>query len=121
MRQEKCVWFFKKFTENVLKAEGCDDLAASKQAGPYEEGCYYLMDQPFRRWLSSIDPSVDDVDVTVNRWMSEVERIVLGCGRELLMESNNRAITCGDDGQSVFQLFNRFKGQVLSITRGDKQ
>lgn len=116
---EKCVWFFKKFTENVLKAEGCDNLTASKQAVPHEEGCYYLLDQPFRRWLSSIDPSVDDPDVTVNRWLLEVERIILGCGKGLLMESNNRAITCGDDGQSVFEMFNKFQREVRSITRGD--
>ena len=54
---------------------------------------YFLVDQPFRRWLQAIDTERHDPDKAVQRWQAEARSIAEKLGRQLVMEAGSAALT----------------------------
>jgi len=57
-----------------------------------KEEAYFRLDEPFRIWLSSIDPDVDDIDNKCHEWLIRARGIILNCGKELVRDAGTTAL-----------------------------
>lgn len=79
--------------KNLALAAGDTDGKAQRNAS--KEQAYYLLDEPFRRWLEGIDPSRDDdrKEEVCDQWWVQAKRIVQDLGKELVKQSGPQAFT----------------------------
>ena len=67
---------------NDLAIAAGSDTDASRNA---REQFYFRIDQPFRRWLLSLDPDweEDEIDESLDRWERQAQQIAYEMGRRL--------------------------------------
>lgn len=53
---------------------------------------YFLVDQPFRQWLQSIDPETDEMSRATERWQAQARSIAEQLGRRMVMEAGSAAL-----------------------------
>ena len=63
-----------------------------KQAEMMRGEFYFAIDDPFRRWLRSIDREEDDIDEKMLMWQEECRSIALNIGRRMVLESSSTAM-----------------------------
>ncbi|MCL2625839.1 MAG: type I-E CRISPR-associated protein Cse1/CasA [Cystobacterineae bacterium] len=103
--------------QNVVRAAGIKDgknagrddgLTARDEA---KAQAYYRLDEPFRRWLESIDPEADNtgekIDKKCDEWWGTSQAIVRACGREIVENCSPQALT-GRNGFSAPEAHNWF-------------
>lgn len=78
---------------------------------------YLGIDGPFRQWIRSIDPAMDDMDDKVGEWSEKVYRIMRAQAETILEEAGQRALT-GNGEMSVFTAFRKFSGKLYGKTHG---
>ena len=63
------------------------------------EQFYFLIDQPFRRWLYSLDPEwdTDEAEESVQQWQEQVQRIARNQGQQMVEQAGTGAFV----GRSV--------------------
>ena len=63
------------------------------------EQFYFLIDQPFRRWLYSIDPEWDseETEESLQQWQEQVQRIARDLGQQMVKQAGTGAFV----GRSV--------------------
>lgn len=63
------------------------------------EQFYFLIDQPFRRWLYSLDPEwdTDEAEESVQQWQEQVQRIARDLGQQMVEQAGTGAFV----GRSV--------------------
>lgn len=76
---------------NLVKASGNAETSGPRNAA--KEQAYYRINQPFRRWLASIDPQKDDdkKDELCNQWWEQAKGIIQGLGQEMVNQSGPQA------------------------------
>ena len=52
---------------------------------------YFRIDQPFRRWLQSIDPEMDDQDEKMAQWQEQAHQIAKELGRQMVEQAGTAA------------------------------
>ena len=52
---------------------------------------YFAVDQPFRRWLQSIDPEMDDKDEKMAQWQEQAHQIAKELGRQMVEQAGAAA------------------------------
>lgn len=65
---------------------------------------YFIVDEPFRQWLQSIDTE-DDLDEKMEEWQRKCRNLAMTMGRRLVQESGSTALT----------------GRMVEITKGKKE
>lgn len=76
--------------QRIARAAGDDDGGNQKNAA--REQAYFRLDEPFRRWLESIDPEGDrEMREICEEWWDQAKRIVRDLGRELVEQSGPQA------------------------------
>lgn len=53
---------------------------------------YFMIDQPFRQWLQSIDPDVDDPDEKMGEWEKTAHALAAKMGREMVEASGDAGL-----------------------------
>lgn len=128
-RIEQAVKHIGTFQSELLECDGFKkDDASVKQRRDYRKGeAYFHIDQPFRRWLSSIDPSIDDIDESIEKLYVIVRNILLSLGREMMGDINDVAMvgkekTIPANGSkyciNAFKSFSKFETNVFETLRG---
>lgn len=82
--------------QNIAKAAGNTDEKGYQGAkNAARERAYYLMDDPFRQWLASIDPRLQNEEesksVASDRWWMTAQRIIRELGGELVAQAGANA------------------------------
>ena len=77
--------------EKLAKAAGYADSEARKNSA--KEQAYFMLDEPFRRWLGAIDPirDGDKKDEICELWWKEGKRIVRKLGRDFVERTDSQA------------------------------
>jgi CRISPR system Cascade subunit CasA len=92
--------------QRIAKAAGAKD---GKQGGAADGSnardeartqAYYRLDEPFRHWLESIKPNIDDMDNKCTEWWDVAQRIIRALGREIVDDCSPQAFI-GRDGISA--------------------
>ena len=52
---------------------------------------YFRIDQPFRQWLQSIDPEMDDQDEKMAQWQEQAHQIAKELGRQMVEQAGTAA------------------------------
>lgn len=68
---------------------------------------FFLLDEPFRRWLAGIDPEQTDLDLALVDWVSTARGIVRFLGRQMVAAAGQAAFV----GREV-QLNPRYEGSL---------
>ncbi|QGT99546.1 CRISPR-associated protein, Cse1 family [Candidatus Syntrophocurvum alkaliphilum] len=76
---------------NLVKASGNAEINGPRNAA--KEQAYYRINQPFRRWLASIDPHKDDdkKDELCSQWWEQAKGIIQDLGKEMVNKSGPQA------------------------------
>ncbi len=63
-----------------------------KQAEAVRGDFYFAIDDPFRRWLQSIDAEGDDLDEKTAEWKKSCRALVMAMGKKMVQESGSAAL-----------------------------
>ena len=74
--------------QNLALAAGGGGDADSESA---RAQFYFRIDQPFRRWLQSIDPEMDDQDEKMAQWQEQAHQITKELGRQMVEQAGTAA------------------------------
>ena len=74
--------------QNLALAAGGGGDADSESA---RAQFYFQIDQPFRRWLQSIDPEMDDKDEKIAQWQEQAHQIAKELGRQMVEQAGTAA------------------------------
>lgn len=74
--------------QNLALAAGGGGDADSESA---RAQFYFRIDQPFRRWLQSIDPEMDDKDEKIAQWQEQAHQIAKELGRQMVEQAGTAA------------------------------
>ena len=74
--------------QNLALAAGGGGDADSESA---RAQFYFQIDQPFRRWLQSIDPEMDDQDEKMAQWQEQAHQIAKELGRQMVEQAGTAA------------------------------
>lgn len=85
---EKIAGFVGSLAQEIAKAAGDSGEGDVKAA---KERFYFSIDQPFRRWLYSLDPE-EDVDEAVSVWRDQAKQIARQVGQALVEEAGPAAL-----------------------------
>ena len=79
-----------KLANDLALAAGGSEQDVSRSA---KEQFYFRIDQPFRRWLYSIDPDwdEDETDASLAAWLEQAKKIVYAMGNQLVEEAGPAA------------------------------
>lgn len=85
---------------------------------------YYSLDQPFRVWLSGIDPENDDIEEKMAEWLETLRRRSLSAGRDALRGLGASALVKGKLDSNPFVSYRMFAGLIrkttaTAVTEGD--
>ncbi len=122
-KTENCVSSLGKYAWNVATINGLDENGVKKQADKARSAGYQALDQPFRRWLTSIDPDTDDMETKMNEWDASIRRILLNEGKRMLEQSGEKALIGkidGDKPKNAFTAYRFFKNDIMKKTGGVK-
>lgn len=77
--------------QNLARASGNTEKSGRKDTA--KEQAYFRLDEPFRRWLESIDPhrDADRKEEVCDRWWRQAQCIVRNLGKELVYQSGPKA------------------------------
>lgn len=92
---------------------------AGMQDAAKAEG-YFRLDEPFRAWLESIDPKMDQISVKLNEWYEKSYRILSKLGDELVDQMGTRAfIGTSNNGNYINSsiAYNKFISKISRILR----
>lgn len=119
-KTEDCVQILGKLAYNLASYNGLDKDGLSRASDKARERGYMVLDQPFRRWLSSIDPE-QDMESKLSEWDSIMEKILLKEGQSMVADSNTRVLLgkiVDEKPKNAFTAFRSFRSRILGITRG---
>lgn len=76
---------------NLVKSSGNADTKGQRKTA--KEQAYYRINQPFRRWLASIDPQKDNdkKDELCSQWWEQAKGIVRKLGQEMVKQAGPQA------------------------------
>ena len=74
--------------QNLALAAGDGGDADSESA---RAQFYFRIDQPFRRWLQSIDPEMDDQDEKMAQWQEQAHQIAKELGKQMVEQAGTAA------------------------------
>jgi CRISPR system Cascade subunit CasA len=114
---ERCVSLLAMFARDLAKAAGADARDAKvmdSAARRAREVAYASLDGPFRRWLSSIDPSaVDQMDEVSDSWNETMRGLILDIGNSLIDEVGEKSLVGKDADINAPTAYLKFKGSVF--------
>jgi CRISPR system Cascade subunit CasA len=89
-RCNKLAFYIARLRNDLAEAAGMENNDLGAQA---KEQFYFLIDEPFRRWLSSIDPQMPRTQEYSKReeWRETAQRIARDFGRELVATAGEKA------------------------------
>lgn len=135
-RSEYAVRILGDFARDVEDINGGSDAQLAAASERARARAYLDLDQPFRGWLSSINPEVDDMDTRLNEWDRILFSRVSDLGKAILEESGTRAmigipqgkesgekqgskVKAGDVlGRNAFTSFRIFRGRLNKLLKG---
>jgi len=80
--------------KQLAVAQGDTDQKSLLKAEENAAGqAYFLLDEPFRRWLENIRPEQDEISDARARWWSEAQRQVRAFGEKLVAQAGSKAFT----------------------------
>lgn len=118
-RTDDCVSALGRFSGDLLKNNGVSDKgdkkALSETAAIVRAQAYYALDQPFRRWLQAVDPETDDREVRIREWFHTMQHVILGEGRQMLLDAGEKALVGRDLKNNAMVAYGKFRGTVYKI------
>ena len=121
----KCIGSFQ---SDLLECDGYkwDDPVVKSRRDYIKSEAYYRMDQPFRRWLASINPSGDDIEETIGRLYTLTRDILIEMGKEMMEEANNTALVGREKDtpsgtkkyKNAFKSYKQFEGRLYKTFGG---
>lgn len=121
-RTEKCAYHFGNYAKSLSIVGGNDPKGSNvKQAGESAKGlAYHSLDNPFRKWLFSVDPEKDDQEMKLNEWMNIVYSIIVNeLGVKLLRESGLKALVGRDMNNNSVSKFRLLRNSVRKAIKGE--
>ncbi len=124
-KTDSCVEIFGGFAADVAIMSGMYKERSSKVFQSACETAFARLDQPFRRWLSSVDPS-DDIEIQFISWDRILEKQILSMGSEMIKSAGPLAMKNRSEKQSknhsmnIFSEFRKFKNRVFKKIRGNR-
>lgn len=93
---DNCVFQLSILAADLAKAAGDSDstqrrAGAGSMAAAKAEA-YYRMDEPFRKWLASIDPSQTDMAAAEQEWKDILKVLLLQLGQEMADQAGDKAV-----------------------------
>ena len=122
LRTEKCASSFGSYAKDLSIGCGNDPEGKGvKQVSESARGlAYYSLDNPFRKWLFSIDPENDDLEIKLNEWANTVYSIiVMELGEKLLEESGVKALVGRSMDNNAISKFRLLRNRIHKILRGE--
>ena len=93
---DNCVGKLAVLAADLAKAAGDSDSSHHRAGGGRADAgrgeAYFRMDEPFRRWLGSIDPLKTDMGEAEKEWTSVLKRILFQLGEEMSRQYGEKAI-----------------------------
>ena len=94
-----------------------------KQADAVQGDFYFTIDDPFRRWLRSIDAEEDELDEKMDEWQRKCRDLAMTMGRKLVRESSSTAlvghraeiIKGRDELWTSAKAYNRFQYKIWNL------
>lgn len=121
-RTDKCIRIFGNYVKE-LSIEGGNAPKGDNAKSTYESGkelAYYTLDEPFRDWLYSINPGIDDEEIKLGEWMDKIYSVLVGdLGKRLLRESGVKALVGRDMNNNSISKFRFLRNGVRKAMRGE--
>lgn len=112
-------------SQAIHLASGGDpkDKKKAERMAHARERWYDQIDEPFRKWLRSLDPETMSIDEAVSLWLRQAHRIAYTLGEQMVKRAGSRVLFGRKaDGKmiSAAQALLEYKGEVNHILRGGK-
>ena len=124
-KTDECVRILGWLASDLAKLNGLDDGRGKKEAEKARAKGYAMLDLPFRKWLSSFDPSSDDCETLFNSWDAEMEGILLAAGKGMVDDAGTKAlIGLLDKDKKIsngFTVFRLFRIRLHKKVHGEKK
>ena len=137
-RIERLIQLTEKFVRELGNLSSIIAIASGASDGKdirntTQEQAYATLDMPFRSWIASIDPETDSITEKCDSWVTDVRKIILKLGEDLVNQAGSQAFV----GKNV--IINKkeyhyntprshgwFKGKIFKIEKdyyggGDKK
>ncbi|MDR1404630.1 MAG: type I-E CRISPR-associated protein Cse1/CasA [Candidatus Methanoplasma sp.] len=120
VKTDKCVRELGKFVIDLLKSAGnSEEKNYEGASAAVRERAYFALDEPFRRWLESIDPERDNIGTKMKGWLGVMENLVVGIGEKCLMDASEKSIVGKDMKNNAVFWFGQFRNMVYRTILGE--
>lgn len=124
-KTEECVRTLGRLAYEIADLNGLDDNRKRNESEKALVLGYMRLDQPFRRWLTSVGSTESDIESVFNEWDSIMERLLISVGQELVDNAGTRALIGRIDEkgriQNGFTAFKTFRFRLNRKIRGEEQ
>jgi CRISPR system Cascade subunit CasA len=91
---DQCVYQIGVLAASLSEAIGNDDDKNNNGVrDSAREQAYFDLDNPFRAWLSKINPAIDDIEQTMVLWQKTLLKILFSTANLLIQDAGAKAIT----------------------------
>lgn len=114
------------FLYDLLESEGNErnETSVKTRKENAKSEAYYRIDQPFRRWLASIDPTNDVIETSICKLYEVVRNILMNIGREMMNEASSAALIgktrdnmSDKKYKNAFKSYNKFEDKIYKTFR----
>ena len=121
-RTEKSIFNFGRFAQNLSIESGNDSEGKNLRSisASARDLAYFHLDNPFRRWLFSINPESDDEEEKLNEWTGYVYSVLVDdLGKQLVENAGIKSMVGRDLDKNSFSWYRLFRNSVRKALKGD--
>ena len=117
-KTEECAYAVGDLAKKIVGtgANSGDETLMKATAANARADFYYALDQPFRAWLSGVDPENDDIEEKMSEWLGILRRRSLSAGKNALRGRGINALVKGTLDSNPFVAYRMFAGKIRKTT-----
>ena len=113
---DKCVKELGNFARSLSEVSGNGNDNGFQISADARRVAYYNLDQPFRRWLLSIDPNdLSHLNDKMNEWLNITRHETIKIGNQMLDNSSETALVGKDMNNNAINKFRLFRNKIYEL------
>jgi len=89
---EDTAYAYSNMSANIFIAGGGDSEKKDVPAAWAKEQCFTYLDEPFCKWLYSIDPEKDNIDDKIDEWHNQIRNILYPRCKKMVADARPQAL-----------------------------
>ncbi len=117
---DMCVKELGNFARSLSEISGNGNDNRFQVSADARRTAYYNLDQPFRRWLLSINPNdFNSLNDKMNEWLDITKNETIRIGKQMLDNSSETAIIGKSMSNNAITKFRLFRNKIYELIGGD--